>query len=79
MKSMFRLFIVALCATTVLAQTSSTKKKAATISASDVQQLKDAGYSEDAIFEITVTAAVGAGLHRLNTGLALLRGAPHAS
>ena len=45
----------------------------------DVQQLKDAGYSEDAIFEITVTAAVGAGLHRLNTGLALLRGAPHAS
>jgi len=45
----------------------------------DVQQLKDAGYSEDAIFEITVTAAVGAGLHRLNTGLALLRGTPHAS
>jgi alkylhydroperoxidase family enzyme len=45
----------------------------------DVQQLKDAGYSEDAIFEITVTAAVGAGLKRLNTGLALLRGTPHAS
>jgi alkylhydroperoxidase family enzyme len=45
----------------------------------DVQQLKDSGYSEDAIFEITVTAALGAGLKRLNTGLALLRGTPHAS
>jgi hypothetical protein len=44
MKSMFRLFVVALCATTVVAQTSSkttAKKKSATVSASEVQQLKD--------------------------------------
>ncbi len=45
----------------------------------DVEQLKDAGYSEDAIFEITLTAALGAGLKRLNTGLAVLRGTQHAS
>jgi alkylhydroperoxidase family enzyme len=45
----------------------------------DVQLLKDAGLSEDAIFEITLAAALGAGLKRLNTGLALLRRTPHAS
>jgi alkylhydroperoxidase family enzyme len=38
----------------------------------DVQALKDAGYSEDEIFEQTVAAAVGAGLHRLERGLACL-------
>lgn len=40
----------------------------------DVQALKRAGYSEAAIFEITVTAAVGAGMHRLERGLAALTG-----
>jgi alkylhydroperoxidase family enzyme len=45
----------------------------------DVQQLKDAGYSEDAIFELSLTAALGAGLKRLNTGLGVLRGISHAS
>jgi hypothetical protein len=45
----------------------------------DVQRLKDAGYSEDAIFEITVAAALGAGLKRLDVGLAVLKGSPHAS
>ena len=38
----------------------------------DVQMLKDAGYSDDEIFEQTVSAAVGAGLHRLEKGLACL-------
>jgi alkylhydroperoxidase family enzyme len=39
----------------------------------DVQTLKDAGFSEDEIFEQTVAAAVGAGLERLEAGLATLR------
>lgn len=38
----------------------------------DVVALKAAGFSEDAIFEITVTAAVAAGLDRLERGLRLL-------
>ena len=40
----------------------------------DVEALKRAGFSEDAIFEITLSAAVGAGLTRLRSGLAALRG-----
>lgn len=40
----------------------------------DVEALKAAGYSEDAIFEITLSAALGAGLSRLERGLAALRG-----
>jgi len=35
----------------------------------DVQALKDAGYSEDEIFEQTVSTAVAAGLARLEAGL----------
>ena len=38
----------------------------------DVQALKDAGFSDDEIFEQTVAAAVAAGLHRLEQGLACL-------
>ena len=38
----------------------------------DVQALKDAGYSEDEIFEHTVSTAVAAGLARLEAGLAAL-------
>ena len=38
----------------------------------DVQALKDAGYSEDEIFEHTVSAAVAAGLERLEAGLGAL-------
>ena len=43
---------------------------------SDVQALQRAGggHSDDALFEITVAAAVGAALHRLERGLAALRG-----
>ena len=42
----------------------------------DVEELKAAGYSEDAIFEITLSAALGAGVSRLERGLAALRGEP---
>lgn len=38
----------------------------------DMENLKAQGYSEDAIFELTVSAAVGAGLGRLRQGLAAL-------
>ena len=38
----------------------------------DVQELKDAGFSEDEIFERTVSAAVAAGLERLDAGLRVL-------
>ena len=39
----------------------------------DVDALKDAGYSEDAIFEITAAAALGAAIARLERGLIVLR------
>ena len=35
----------------------------------DVAELKEAGFSEDEIFEQTVAAAVAAGLERLDAGL----------
>ena len=38
----------------------------------DVAELKRAGFSEDEIFEQTVSAAVAAGLERLYAGLATL-------
>ena len=38
----------------------------------DVQALKDAGFSEDVIFEQTVSVAVAAGLRRLEAALAVL-------
>ncbi|MDQ2969213.1 MAG: hypothetical protein M3R37_12970 [Actinomycetota bacterium] len=38
----------------------------------DVDELKAAGFSEDQIFEHTVSAAVAAGLERLNAGLGTL-------
>lgn len=43
----------------------------------DVNALKQAGYSEQAIFEVTVCAAVGAGMGRLERGLAALKEAQH--
>jgi hypothetical protein len=39
----------------------------------DVEDLKAAGFSDDEIFEQTVSAAVAAGLERLDAGLAVLR------
>jgi alkylhydroperoxidase family enzyme len=46
--------------------------RAYTVTDADVQELKDAGFSDDEIFEQTVSAAVGAGLHRLEQGLSCL-------
>ena len=40
----------------------------------DIEALRQAGYSEDAIFEITLSAALGAGMARLERGLAVLKG-----
>lgn len=39
----------------------------------DVDELKRAGFTEDEIFEHTVSAAVAAGLERLDAGLRVLR------
>jgi alkylhydroperoxidase family enzyme len=39
----------------------------------DVEELKAAGFSEDEIFEHTVSAAVAAGLERLEAGLGAMR------
>jgi len=47
-------------------------KHAYTVTDEDVQQLLKAGYSEDQIFELTVSVALGAGLTRLTKGLASL-------
>jgi len=44
-----------------------------TITDEDVQTLKEAGHSEDEIFEHTVSTAVAAGLDRLDAGLRTLR------
>jgi len=38
----------------------------------DIAALKEAGYSEDAILEITFSAALGAGLARMEAGLIAL-------
>jgi alkylhydroperoxidase family enzyme len=39
----------------------------------DVEELKGAGYEEDEIFELTVAAAVAAGLERRDAALRTLR------
>jgi hypothetical protein len=38
----------------------------------DVERLREAGYSDDQIFEATVSCALGAGLRRLDAGLAAI-------
>jgi alkylhydroperoxidase family enzyme len=48
------------------------RRHAYKVTDADVQALKDAGYSDDEIFEQTVAAAVASGLHRLDRGLACL-------
>jgi hypothetical protein len=45
----------------------------------DIEALRGAGYDEDAIFEITLSAALGAGMTRLERGLAALKGDTDAS
>lgn len=44
------------------------------ITEDDLAALQRAGYSEDAIFELSIAAAIGAGAGRLERGLAALRG-----
>jgi alkylhydroperoxidase family enzyme len=48
------------------------RRHAYKVTDADVRALKDAGYSDDEIFEQTVSAAVAAGLHRLERGLECL-------
>jgi alkylhydroperoxidase/carboxymuconolactone decarboxylase family protein YurZ len=43
------------------------------VTGEDIQSLLQAGYSEEEIFEITVSAALGAGMGRLERGLAALQ------
>jgi alkylhydroperoxidase family enzyme len=48
------------------------RRDAYTVTDADVQALKEAGYSDDEIFEQTVSAATAAGLERLEAGLRTL-------
>jgi alkylhydroperoxidase family enzyme len=48
------------------------RRNAFEVTDEDVQALKDSGYSEDVIFEQTVSVAVAAGLERLKAGLEAL-------
>jgi hypothetical protein len=49
-----------------------------TVTDEDVGALQRAGTSDDALFELTVSAALGAALGRLERGLAALRGEPRS-
>ena len=49
------------------------RRNAYKVTDEDVQALKDSGYSEDVIFEQTVSVAVAAGLQRLKVGLEALQ------
>jgi alkylhydroperoxidase family enzyme len=48
------------------------RRSAYKVTDEDIQALRDAGYSEDVIFEQTVSVAVAAGLMRLEAGLGVL-------
>ena len=48
------------------------RRNAYEVTDDDIQALKDAGYSEDVIFEQTVSVAVAAGLERLEAALEVL-------
>jgi alkylhydroperoxidase family enzyme len=48
------------------------RRNAYKVTDQDIQALKDAGYSEDVIFEQTVSVAVAAGLTRLEAALKVL-------
>lgn len=41
----------------------------------DLTQLREAGYSEDQIYELVLAAAAGAGVHRFEAGLRAIEGA----
>jgi alkylhydroperoxidase family enzyme len=46
-----------------------------TVSDEDFSKLRQAGYSEDQIFEVTIAAAAGAGVRRFEAGLRALEAA----
>jgi alkylhydroperoxidase family enzyme len=48
------------------------RRNAYKLTDADVRALKDAGFSEDVIFEQTVSVSVAAGLDRLEAALAVL-------
>jgi alkylhydroperoxidase family enzyme len=48
------------------------RRNAYEVTDEDIRALKDSGYSEDVIFEQTVSVAVAAGLERLEAGLEAL-------
>jgi alkylhydroperoxidase family enzyme len=48
------------------------RRNAYRITDEDIRALKGAGYSEDAVFEQTVSVAVAAGLERLDAALEVL-------
>lgn len=48
------------------------RRRAYRITDEDVQRLRDDGLDDDAIFELTLAAALGAGDERLQAGLSLL-------
>ena len=45
------------------------------VSDEDFTRLREAGYSEDQIYEVVLAAAVGAGVRRLDAGLRAIAGA----
>jgi len=48
------------------------RERAYTVTDVDVDRLKDAGISEDEIFEHTVAAAIAQGLHRLDAAIEVI-------
>ncbi len=57
----------------IAAYVDTVKRHAYRVTDQDVEALKQAGYSEDAIFEATGAAALGAALMRLEIGMRVLR------
>lgn len=53
--------------------------KAYQVTDADIQQLREAGYSEDTIFEVVTSAAVGAAMRRYTRGMAALHAAKGAN
>jgi alkylhydroperoxidase family enzyme len=50
------------------------RKHAYKVTEEEIAELRRAGYTDDEIFELTVSAALGAGLERLERGLRALQG-----
>jgi hypothetical protein len=50
------------------------RRHASRVTDEDVERLRAGGLDDDAIFELTVAAALGAGVERLQVGLSLLGG-----